>query len=477
MAIYFLRVRAITDLCRRYRAVFLSAWRTREELDAQSRSAHELQFLPANLELIETPPHPAPRWTMRIVVALGFLITVTTVFGKLDIVAVAKGKLIPSARVKTIQPAVTGVVRQILVRDGERVKTGQALLILDATQAAADAHKARSARVDAALSTARAQALLDALKSGRMPTLPAVAGASQTQQDGAQRFAEGLYREYTDKLAAARSELIKREAELAAIQQEVAKLRATVPLVRSAADDYKTLAHERYVSTHDYLGKEQTALEQEHDLVAQQSHARELAAGIAVQQATISLVTSQFSREQLDALDNASQQFTQNSEDETKALTREGLLTLYAPVTGTVQQLSVHTLGGVVTTAQSLMEVVPDDAVEVEANVENKDAGFVDVGQDAVVKIDAFPYTRYGYLTGTVTAVSNDAVQTRDRKQALTFTTRIRLPTNQMQINHKSINLTAGMEVTVEIRTGQRSVASYFLDPLVQTASESLRER
>jgi len=99
------------------------------------------------------------------------------------------------------------------------------------------------------------------------------------------------------------------------------------------------------------------------------------------------------------------------------------------------------------------------------------------VGQDAIVKIEAFPYTRYGYLTGKVTAVSNDAVQDRDRKLGLTFTARIRLPTSRMHINNKSINLTPGMEVTTEIRTGQRSVAGYFLDPLVQTAGESLRER
>jgi hemolysin D len=123
------------------------------------------------------------------------------------------------------------------------------------------------------------------------------------------------------------------------------------------------------------------------------------------------------------------------------------------------------------------MEIVPDDAVEVEASIENKDVGFVNVGQDAIVKIEAFPYTRYGYLIGKITSVSNDAMQDRNRKLGLTFTARIRLPTNQMQINNKSINLTPGMEVTAEIRTGRRSVAGYFLDPLMQTTGESLRER
>ncbi|SIO55542.1 HlyD family type I secretion periplasmic adaptor subunit [Paraburkholderia phenazinium] len=477
MPTHFLKIRALGDLCRRYGATFRSVWTIRDQLDAPARTAQERQFLPATLELIEAPSHPAPRWTMRVIVTLGVLILLIAVFGKLDIVATAKGKLIPGARVKTVQPAITGVVRQILIRDGERVTQGQALLVLDTTQAAADAHKASSARIDAALSSARARALLDALKTGRVPTLAMVDGASQTQQEESRRFAEGLYREYADKLAVSHAELARREAELASTQHEVAKLRATAPLARSEANDYKTLAPDRYVSQHDYLGKEQVALEQEHELAAQRSHASELVAGIAEQRATIEQMISQFSREQLDSLDKANQQLAQTTEDETKAMTRQDLLTLYAPVTGTVQQLSVHTLGGVVTTAQALMEVVPDDPVEVEANVENKDVGFVNVGQEAIVKIEAFPYTRYGYLTGKVISVSNDAIRGSDKKQGLTFTTRILLPTNQIRVNNKSINLTPGMEVTAEIRTGHRSVASYFLDPLVQTAGEGLRER
>ncbi|WP_454808440.1 HlyD family type I secretion periplasmic adaptor subunit [Paraburkholderia fungorum] len=472
-----LHLQAFADLMRRYTVVWRAGWAIRDQLDAPEKLSYELAFQPAQLELVETPVHPAPRWAMRILVILSVLILLIGIIGRLDIVVTAKGKFVPNERVKIIQPAITGVVRQILVHDGQRVSAGQALLVLDATQAAADADKARSSRVDAALASARATALLDAIKTGHVPALVAVDGASSEQQTQAQHFTEGLYREYADKFAASQAELLKREAELSTIRQEVAKLRATAPLARSAADDYRALARDQYVAQHDYLGKEQTALEQEHELAAQQSHARELAASIVEQQAAIQAITSQFSREQLDALDKAKQQFAQNHADEIKAITRQGLMTLYAPVSGTVEQLAAHTAGGVVTTAQSIMEIVPDDAVEVEASIENKDVGFLNVGQDAIVKIEAFPYTRYGYLTGKVTSVSNDAAQNRDQKLGLTFTAHIRLPTNQMQINNKPINLTPGMQVTAEIRTGRRSVAGYFLDPLMQTTGESLRER
>jgi hemolysin D len=302
-----------------------------------------------------------------------------------------------------------------------------------------------------------------------------VEGATENEQKEAQRFADGVFREYQDKQASSKAELAKREAELEGTLNDIERLKVTAPLARQQANDYKALVPDKYVAKHDYLDKEQNALQQEYDLTSKISHSRELQSAIIGQRAEIASLTSAFRREQLDALDKATHDLEQTRDDETKATTRERLMRLTAPVSGTVQQLSVHTLGGVVTTAQSLMEIVPDDALEVEASVENKDIGFVKAGQEAVVKVEAFPYTRYGYLHGTVRFVSNDAVQ--DKKQVLTFMTRIKLPTNRMRINGQWVNLTSGMAVTAEIRTGKRSVAGYFLDPLMQTAQEGMRER
>lgn len=472
---YLHRLHALMALCHRYGAAFSSAWAIRKQLESPLRQSHELQFLPANLEIIETPVHPAPHWTMRIVVMMAVVVIAIATFGKLDIVASANGKLAPDAHVKVIQPAITGVVRRIAVQDGERVIQGQLLMELDTTQADADTDKARVAKIDAALAMARAHTLLSAQQSEVNPTVPIVPGASAEEQEQSQHYADGQYREYEDKLLSAKTEWLKRQAELNSTQEEIAKLQATAPLARQQADNYKALVNQKYVANNDYLDKEQTALQQEHELAAQQAHAKELAAGMAEQRADIESVTSQFRREQLDAYDKAQQQLVQNQDDETKANTRQKLLSLTAPVAGTVQQLAVHTLGGVVTAAQSLMEIVPDDTVEVEANIENKDIGFVDVGQTAIVKIETFPYTRYGFLTGKVISVSNDATQ--DKKLGLMFPARIRLPSNRFRVENKWVNLTPGMEVTVEIKTGKRSVAQYFLGPLVQGAEESMRER
>jgi len=472
---HFLKAKALADLLRRYQAVFRAAWSEREQGDNPPRLSHELAFLPANLELIETPVHPLPRWTMMSIVVLVLLILCITLFGQLDIVAVAKGKLLPDARVKVIQPAITGVVRQILVQDGQRVVAGELLMELDLTQAAADADSARSAKINDQLAMARSQALLNAQKTQHAPTVALVAGASVEEQQQAQHFADGQYREYQDKFASAQAELAKREAELDNTNKEIAKLVATAPLAREQANNYQVLLAEKYVAKNDYLDKEQNALGQEHELEALRSHAHQLSAAMVQQRAEIASTTSQFRRDKLDLLDKATQQFEQDGNNETKAQTRQKLLSLTAPVAGTVQQLSVHTLGGVVTSAQAVMEIVPDDAVEVEVSIENKDIGFVDVGQDTVVKLEAFPYTEYGYLTGKVISVSNDAVP--DKKLGLTFMAHVKLSRNRIYAHDKWVALTPGMAVTAEIKTGTRSVAHYFLDPLVQTSQESMRER
>jgi hemolysin D len=463
------------NLLDRYLSVFRQSWDMRHQLDPKKRLSYEVAFLPAHLEIVESPAHPAPRWTARVVAVLALAVLALATFGRLDIVAVAPGKLVPNARVKVIQPAITGVVRRILVHDGMRVEAGQLLMELDPTQAQADTSKATATRLDAELTVARAQALLTAQAENHVPKVTPVPDASSERQDQTQAYADGAYSEYRAKISSLQAELSKRQAELATTNAEIEKLRKTAPLARQEADDYQALSAGNYVARHDYLDKEQTAIAQSEEMNAQISHTHELQAAIEEQKSDITTTTSTFRREQLDDMGKAQQVLSQASNDQTKAQVRQALMRLVAPVSGTVQQLAIHTVGGVVTTAQDLLEIVPDDTLEVEARLENKDIGFVEVGQPAVVKIDAFPYTRFGYVRGVVEDVSNDAVS--DKKLGLYFVVRIKLPSKRFPIGHKWVNLTPGMEVKAEIHTGKRSVAEYFLSPLITTTNESLRER
>ena len=470
-----LQFQAFGDLIRRYTAIYHYAWSHRTETDSVVRLPYELAFLPANLELVETPVHPAPLWTSRVIIGLIFAIIVVSIFCRLDIVAIAPGKLIPDDSVKIIQPASTGVVRRILVQNGEHVSVGQMLIELDPVQASADADRARMARLDALLTIAREQALLAAQDARTPPKVAIVNGTSPERQAQTQTLAEGAYDEYREKLSTLRSELNKRQAELTTTHEEIAKLQQTAPLARQQADDYKELVAKRYVASHDYMEKQRSAIEQSQELAAQQSHSRELEAAIEEQRHEIETTIATFRREQDAALDKAQQDAKQAQDEETKTGVRRKLLNLTAPVAGIVQQLSVHTLGGVVTTAQALMEIVPNGTLEVEANVTNKDIGFVTEGQNAVVKIATFPYTRYGFLIGKVAKVSNDAVQ--DKKLGAVFITRIQIPDNRFRVENKWVHLTPGMEVTAEIKTGTQKVWRYFLTPLIETGQESLRER
>ncbi|MEO3958300.1 HlyD family type I secretion periplasmic adaptor subunit, partial [Chromobacterium piscinae] len=155
---------------------------------------------------------------------------------------------------------------------------------------------------------------------------------------------------------------------------------------------------------------------------------------------------------------------------------RQALTQLTAPVSGSVQQLAIHTVGGVVTEAQPLLAVVPaNEALEVEAQIENKDIGFVRPGQAVTVKVESFPYTRYGYLDGVVETVSHDAQQ--DEKRGLLFPARIRLKQSHLVIDGARVNLSAGMAVSAEIKTGKRRVIDYFLSPLQEHVGEGMRER
>jgi hemolysin D len=466
---------ALQSLFNRYAEVLRHSWTIRHELDTPPRRTYEAEFLPAHLEIIDRPIHPAPLWTMRTISVLALLVVVVALVGHLDVIAVANGKLVPNARVKIIQPALTGVVRSILVKNGMHVSAGQLLLELDPAQAAADTDKASASKLDAQLAADRARALLRAQAENKPPSVEPIPGATGDRQQQIQLYATGIYSEYQNRLASLRARLDQRQAELSSARDEIEKLKLTAPLARQQAKNYEALASNSYVAKDLYLDKEHTALQEEGELRTQTDRAVALAAAVEEQKQEIATTIATFRREQLEDLERAQQSLTQSSDDQAKARVRESLMRLTAPVAGTVQNLAIHTVGGVVTTAQPILEIVPEDTLEVEARIDNKDVGFVEAGQEAVIKVEAFPYTRFGYLHGKVLSVSNDAVETRTT--GLQYIVRVGLPTNQMVVGHKNVNLTPGMQVVAEIRTGRRSVAEYFFSPLVETVGQSMRER
>jgi len=398
------------------------------------------------------------------------------VFGRIDVVATAIGKIIPNDRTKVIQPMETAVVKAIHVRDGQEVEAGQVLIDLDATTAAADTERLSNEARDSRLEALRAQALLAALANGTPPRLKPLAGADAEHLLAEQSQATGQYQEYQARQLQLQAELNRRRAELETTQDQVVKLEQTAPIARQRAMDYQKLVKENFVSQHGYLEREQARIEQEQDLAASRSKVAETRAALMEAQRQQATLAAETRRQLLDQLNLASQKAASLEQELIKAEQRSRLMRLAAPVAGTVQQLAVTTIGGVVTPAQPLMVVVPkDNVLEVEAMLPNKDIGFVNPGQDAEGKVETFPFTKYGTLHGTVTQVSSDAIQ--DEKLGLIYSTRVKLARDTLQVENKTVRLTPGMAVTVEVKTGTRRVIEYFLSPLLQTTSESLRER
>lgn len=500
-----LRLSAWREFAAHYAKVFRGYWDIRAQLDPPVRSHDELAFLPAHLELVESPVSAKPRLAMHLIIAMFFVALLWAAFGRLDIVAVAPGQTVPGGRTKTIQPLEASVVKAIHVRDGQRVQAGDLLIELDSAITEADVRKSSDALEAAMLTAARHTALLDALDKNRPPRAPlapspskgassyppdaksavvgpASAGRSSpnpltSDQIAAQtRLIHSEYNAYLAKRDAAESQLAQRTAELATTRELITHLIDSDRIATARAADVKRLLGKDFVSRHEYLTAEQARISAEQDLATQRSRINELEAAISTGREARDTVTADFRASLLDGLRQAEEQIAQFSEDAAKSQRRDALMRLTAPVTGTVQQLAIHTVGGVVSPAQALMAIVPEDeTLEVEAMILNKDIGFVHEGQEAVIKIESFPYTRYGTIIGTVQTVSHDAIQ--NEQLGLVFQARIRIARNELNIDGVNVRLSSGMNVTAEIKTGSRRVLDYLLSPLSQHAQESMRER
>lgn len=470
------RMQIIGELIKHHADVFRHAWLLRGEMDGPFLNAHEAQFLPAALALRDTPVHPAPRIALWLIMLLALIALLWAILGRINVVATAVGRVITNDHTKVIQSMEIAVVKSISVRDGQVVKRGQVLIELDATAADSDSERLRNEALAAQWEAMRTQAMLSSLTNGRPPQLAAINEVNADRRLSEQEQLFGQYQEYQAHQQQLQAAIMRHRAELKTMQEQVVKLEQTVPIAQRRAEDYRKLLKDNFISQHGYLEREQVKIEQEQDLAVSQARVREIRATLAEAKSRQTALEAQTRRQLLDQHNLAVQKSLSLEQELNKAEQHSRLMHLTAPVAGVVQQLSVHTVGGVVTPAQSLMVIVPyDNTLEIEAMLPNKDIGFVNLGQEACVKVEAFPYTKYGTLYGKITQVSLDAIA--DEKLGLIYATKVTLDKDTLNVGNKMVRLTPGMAVTVEIKTGTRRVIEYFLSPLIQYSSESLRER
>jgi hemolysin D len=460
-----------------------------------AKSRRELEFLPAALEIIETPASPVGR-AIAFTIILFFVVALAWAsLGSVDVIATAQGRIVPTGRTKVVQPFETGVVRAIHVQDGQAVKAGEVLIELDPTIDTAERDRLAEELVVMRLDVARLKAAMAKDPGGAF--VPPE-GATAAQIELQRNLLTNSVEEHRAKLGNLDRQIAQNEANRAAVAATVQKLTVSIPLLRQRAEARRYLAEREVGSKLQYLEVQQDLVEHEQELSVQKARLNEAEASLAALKEQRRQAEAEYLRTDLSDLAQSEQKASSLAEELVKAREHQALQTLTAPVDGTVQQLAVHTVGGVVTAAQPLLVVVPADShLEIEAMVENRDIGFVHPGEAAEIKVDTFNFTRYGLIHGKVLSVSQDAIS-RDRPQdksdtrpsagtdsdssepkgqELVYAARVSLGRTQMQIEDRLVDLTPGMAVTVEIKTGSRRVIEYLLSPLLRYKQGSLRER
>lgn len=466
------------------------------QLITARRYRAEREFLPAALEIIETPVSATGRLMMGVIVVLVAVAIVWACVGKIDIVATANGRLIPAGQIKLIQPLEIGVVKRIMVADGDHAQAGDVLIELDSTTNAADRDRIARDLMQAELDGARLRAVL----AGDAGTFLPPSGADPALADRERQQLIAQLAQHKAKVDGLDRQTAAKAAERDYAKAIIAKIEASLPLLQEKAGLYDQLRENMLTSKVAWIDAKRQLVEVQHDRMVAGHQVEAAEAQIAALTQQRNEADADFRRQALDDLSKTSHYAAEQRQELIKAGQRTGLQALRAPVNGTVEQSTVHTIGGVVTPAQSLMVIVPDGSqLEVEAILPNRDAGFVHAGQPVEVKVEAFNYTRYGLLHGEVRSVSRDALRNEldapgaERVQGpgkslsaegqnatpgdAAYIARISLAEPSVETEQGPMPLEPGMTITAEIKTGERRVIAYLLSPFTRYRHEALRER
>nr|VFK19808.1 MAG: hemolysin D [Candidatus Kentron sp. LFY] len=469
-------------------ALLKDAWKNRDKMGDAKQSRELAAFLPPALEIQESPPNPLARWLAWSLLALVLIAIGWAILGRVNVVASAEGKIIPSSRVKQVQPLEKGVVKAILVNEGEYVTQGQSLIELDATLTSADQNRLQTELHSTEWNLAVNRALLTQIERAtagqgnqkpiQRHQLSLTAPSSTTTRE--RRLYRHLlwqaWRQYWSQYQSLQGNLRKTQAQQAVSREIITKLEQTLPIVTKRARMLQKLHKKSFASEADYLEAEQERIQTRQDLAAEKQRQKELLAAESEAREQINAHIAQSSTTLLTQITDQQRKMAALREELIKATDRNDKQILHAPVAGRVQELAINTVGGVVTEAQQLLLIVPDEEqLEVEVFLENKDIGFVREAMPAEIKIHTFPFTKYGVIDAEITNVSDDAIL--DEQRGLLYRMQLRMVKNTIRINGKAVKLQPGMAVTAEVRTGKRRIIEFFLAPLLRAKSESIRER
>jgi len=447
--------------------------------------ADPADFSPPLLRIQERLPAPLAGWMLRLLIGLLAGILLWAMFGRLDIVAVTDGKLVPSSYVKIVQPAEQGIVKEILVKEGEAVKEGQVLIRMDPVLTGADVKAIQAEYYNKRIALRR----IDAQMGGSRLV--------QAKDDPAELYAqvETQYRAnvqaYENALAQERSLLHKAQHDLAGAQATKAKLEQVLPHYVEQEKAFEKLTKDGFAGRIMYTDKQRERIEKEQDLRVQESTIRSNQALIEQSERKIAQITADYRRQLQTERVEAAAQAERAGQELAKHEHRFGLLELRAPQPGVVKDLATHTAGTVAAPGTILMTLVPEnDDMLADVWVSNQDVGFIRRGQDVKLKLVAFQFQKYGMIEGKVRQVSADATEApsantrsdaltgRDRPMGpLAYRALVDLKSQTLSVEKESYRVSSGMQVAGEIHLGTRSILEYVLSPVQKAWHEAGRER
>jgi len=469
-------------------------------LKASTFDRDEREFLPAHIEILQTPTSPMAVGVLWAVCLMFTAALTWSCLAKLDIHAVASGRVQPSGRSKLVQPFDAGIVKSVLVQNGVKVRAGELLVELDPTEARANADSASRDLEAAQGEIARRQAAIAAVRAGQ-ETIEIEFPVQISRQVRAREVSAltADLAQFFSTMASLEAQLGEKTAQKGRFQASTEARVQLMSTLKQRVDMRETLVAKEAGTKAAFLDALQLYQDQATSLAYEKGQLIEAEAGILSLNRRKDQSLSEFVAQQTQKITEAEQKADRLRQDVIRAELKETRTRLTAPIDGTVQQLAVTTVGQVVTTGQPLLIIVPTDAkIEIEALVQNRDIGFVQPGQEAVVKLEAFPFTRYGTLQGKVMRISRDAVDDREaaaasdpttavralspasgapKTQNLVFPVTIELSKLSVSVDGKDVPLTPGMMATIEILTGDRLVIDYLLSPLREMASTAARER
>ena len=447
----------------------------RKGLKGYRRRGAETQFLPEALEIVETPPSPIGRLVMWMILLAFTLAIIWSIWGKIDIVATAQGRVIPNGQTQTVEAPETGIVKQINVRNGDKVRAGDILLELDATIASADSDAVDNELKQAETRAAIARGLITFLDRGNI-WFQRPEGISDAVANVSRRQLTSRVRAYQEEQMLLTEERVRLQAGKKGVLKEISKIRDTLPLMQRRMNSYQKLANEGLAPRVEALRLQEELISRERDLEIAEGRILETDSAVAAAERRLLLLERQFRRDALTELAEAEAIKSDRQEAMKKASIRNSWQTIRAPVDGTIVGTQVYTIGDVIEPGAPLMMIAPkNEELIVEAMILNKDIGFVRVGDPVSVKLEAYSFTRYGLIEGELSMISADAII--DERLGPIFPAEVKLSKPYVGEGDLKRPIQSGMNATAEVKTGDRRIIDFILSPIAKASKEAARER